>query len=358
MTSDFYSMLEKTSLEGQLIDFQSGIDILSSPDIDRLSLLQAAYGVRYQTFGNRVKIHVLNNAQNGNCPEDCSYCAQAKTSKADIPDYTIKSDDEILQEARNAYEAGAFRYCMVFSGRGPTPYKVKRFSEIISKIKETYPIEVCLSAGLLDQEATDQLKQAGLDRLNHNLNTGEEHYKTICSTHTYQDRLDTLESARQSGLELCSGLIIGMGESHEDIVRLAFKFRELQVASIPVNFYIPIPGNTFGKHTALTPDFCLRVLSLFRFVNPKAEIRAAAGREIHLRGLQSLLFYPANSLFMDGYLNTTGTSPKETFQLIQDAGFEIESDHSLDELITSDSSEKELAVDLKTISQLKPALSD
>ena len=270
-------------------------------------------------------VHVLNNVQNGLCPEDCGYCSQSRDSKAAIRKYPMKSDEEILAEAERAARAGASRYCMVLSGRGPTLERTRKLAELIREVKQRYPIEVCLSVGLLDEEHARILAEAGLDRLNHNLNTSESHYGEICSTHTYADRVATLAAAKQHGIEPCSGLIMGMGETQRATWwRSAFTLRELEVPSIPVNFLIPIEGNPVVSDGSLTPERCLRALALMRLVNPRAEIRVAGGREGHLRALGALALWPANSLFVEGYLTTRGDAVNDTYRMIRDAGFEIE----------------------------------
>ncbi len=337
----FYEDLAQKSLSGEALSVQESKEILTSSDIELLPLLHSVFQVRQKHWGKDVTIHIINNAQNGNCPEDCAYCAQAKTSEADIEDYPVKEEEEIMAEAKRAYESGAYRYCMVFSGRGPRPKRVDTLSRIIKRIKETYPIQVCLSAGLIDDTAAKQLKHAGLDRLNHNLNTSEDHYKNICTTHTFKDRLDTLTAAQNNGLEICSGMIAGMGETPEDVIEVAMKLRQLGSKSIPLNFLLPIPGTTLKTFTPLTPDYCLRIITLFRYLNPEAEIRIAAGREFHLRNMQVLGLYPASSLFMDGYLNTTGTNTSETLQMIKDAGFTIRANFSLDEVLQKAKAEEE-----------------
>jgi biotin synthase len=190
-------------------------------------------------------------------------------------------------------------------------------------MKQRYPIELCLSLGFVDEERARLLADAGLDRLNHNLNTSESHYPEICSTHDYADRLKTLATARKCGVEPCSGLIVGMGEASEDIVDLAFQLRELEVRSIPVNFLIPIEGNPLQGDGSLTPTRCLRVLALMRLVNPAAEVRISAGREGQIRSLGALALWPANSLFIEGYLTTRGAGEQETYRMIEDAGFEV-----------------------------------
>ncbi len=339
MNPTFYSRLSEMSLAGEILPDGIGAQILTDPTIQLLPLLNAAFTVRQATWGNRVAIHIINNAQNGSCPEDCSYCAQSKNSKAPIEEYWIKPDQEILAEAKVAYESGAFRYCMVFSGRGPTQKRVEKLAALIREVKATYPIEVCVSCGLVDEEGSKILKAAGLDRLNHNLNTGRDRYGTICSTHTYQDRINTLRAAKAAGIETCSGMILGMGETTEDVIEVANTLRELNSKSIPINFLIPIEGNVLQQPVGLTPEYCLRVLCLFRFLNPKCELRAGAGREYHLRSLQNMALYAANSIFMDGYLNTKGDDTQKTLQMIQDLGFSIDSTLGLEAVMARLSAE-------------------
>jgi len=333
MNRKFYNDLADQGLGKTPLARAACEEILGSPDIELLPLLNAAFEVRKKYTGKEVMVHVINNAQNGFCPEDCHYCPQAKSSQADIEEYPLKPDEEIFAEAQKAHEGGAFRYCMVFAGRGPSQRRTEKLAALISEIKRRYPLEVCVSAGLLDDEKAKILKAAGLDRLNHNLNSSAAHYPKICSTHTYQDRLNTLKSAQRAGLEICSGMIVGMGESPSDVIEVAMTLREMKSRSIPVNFLVPIEGNTLQRASELSPDYCLRILCLFRFLNPDAEIRAAAGRELHLRSMEVMALYPANSLFLEGYLNTRGSARAKTLRMIQDAGFTIKSEQNLDELL-------------------------
>jgi biotin synthase len=320
---EIYSSLAERALDDRPPSGEEAHWILDGEDVEILPLLHAAYVPRQKYFGRKVMVHILNNLQCGLCPEDCGYCSQNKDSKAKIRQYTMKSDEEILREAERVAKAGATRYCMVLSGRGPSVERARRLGELIREVKERYPIEVCLSCGVMGDAQARILAEAGLDRLNHNLNTSESHYPEICSTHTYQDRLSTLLSAKKHGIETCSGLIIGMGEKSKDIIDVAGKLRELAVPSIPVNFLIPIEGNQITCDGTLSPERCLRALCLMRFFNPRAEIRAAAGREGHLRSLQPLALYPANSIFVEGYLTTLGDATRETYRMVADAGFEI-----------------------------------
>jgi biotin synthase len=316
---DRYSRLAQSALRDEPPSEAEALSLLDARDSELLPLLHAAFVPREHHFGRKVMVHVLNNVQNGLCPEDCGYCSQSRDSSAAIRKYPMKSDAEIL-----AGGAGATRPGLVLPGPGPTLERTRRLGELIRLVKQRYPIEVCLSVGLLEEEHARILADAGLDRLNHNLNTSESHYPEICSTHDYADRVNTLLAAKKCGIEPCSGMILGMGERSQDVVEVAFKLRELEVPSIPVNFLIPIDGNPVKSDGSLTPERGLRALALMRLVNPRAEIRVAAGREGHLRGLAPLALWPANSLFVEGYLTTRGDAVAETYRMIHDAGFEVD----------------------------------
>lgn len=305
------------------IDSAEALDILTGKT-DLLDTLSKAHKVRKQWFGNKVRIQILDNIKNGHCPEDCGYCAQRKNANSGVENYSMKSAEEIYADALQAKENGAYRFCMVTSGTGPNGKILDKLIPTIEKITNDLGMKVCLSAGILDAIQAKKLKEAGLDRYNHNINTSESYYGEICSTHTYADRIETMENLRGAGVSLCSGVIVGMGESKDDIVQMAFALKEKAVISIPVNFFIPVPGHAISNPTELQPEFCIRVLSMFRLVNPDSEIRIAAGREGHLRGLQSMALYAANSLFAAGYLNVKGSEFHETVRMILDAGMEPE----------------------------------
>ncbi len=336
---DFYARLADAALRDEHLALEDAVRIMDDPGVELLPLLHAAFQPRQAHFGRKVMVHILNNVQNGLCPEDCGYCSQNKNSKAAIRQYPMKTDDEIFEEAERAAQSGASRYCMVLSGRGPSIERTKKLAGLIKGIKDKYPIEVCLSAGLIEDEHARILGEAGLDRLNHNLNTSEKNYEKICSTHTYADRIKTLEAARSHGIGSCSGLILGMGETSADVFEVASDLRRLDVPSIPVNFLIPIEGNQVMDDGSLTPERCLRGLCLMRFANPRAELRIAGGREGHLRGLQAMALYAANSLFVDGYLTTRGDATRETYELIRDAGFEVEGNAMYDDSLLASATE-------------------
>lgn len=308
---------------GHALTLDEGLSILESSDEQLLDLISAAFLVRKKHFGNKVQLYFLMNAKSGLCPEDCSYCSQSKISNAPIPKYNLLDRKQLLDGARAAAERQAKTYCIVISARGPSQHELDTVTSIVPEIKQKYDLKICACLGLLTPEQAQQLKESGVDRVNHNLNTSGEFYEQICSTHTYQDRVATLRAVRDAGMEMCSGGIVGMGESTRDIVQMALELRELGVQSIPVNFLNPIDGTPLENTRHLTPRYCLKILAMFRFANPDREIRIAGGREIHLRSLQPMGLYAANSIFVGDYLTTKGQLPEEDYQIISDLGFEI-----------------------------------
>jgi biotin synthase len=263
------------------------------------------------------------NAKSGLCPEDCGYCSQSKVSTAEIPKYNLLDEERLLDGAREAQRRGSCTYCIVISARGPNEREMEAVTSIVPKIKQSYDLKICACLGLLTPQQARQLKACGVDRVNHNLNTSREHYDQICSTHSYQDRLDTLQAVRDAGLEICSGGILGMGEQPIDVVRMAQELRDLEAESIPVNFLNPIDGTPLENTRQLNPRYCLKVLAMYRLLNPDREIRIAGGREMHLGSLQPLGLYAANSIFVGDYLTTKGQLPEKDYQMIQQMGFQI-----------------------------------
>lgn len=314
----------RRSLDGVALTREQATAILHLPDERVPEALQAAFEVRKARWGKRVKICVLQNARSGLCPEDCHYCSQSSISKAKINKYNLLPIDQLLDGAKRAYEVGAKRYCMVTSGRGPSDADIAHFCEATRRIKQRYPLEICVSLGIMSEAQACRLKASGVGWVNHNLNTSERFHPEICTTHTYQDRVNTVRNVKKAGLSTCSGGIVGMGETDEDILDLLYAVRELAIDSVPINFLYPITGTPMGDYRHLTPMKCLKVLCLARFLNPTSDIRAAGGRELNLRGAQAMVLYPANSIFVEGYLTTPGQQPEEAHRMITDLGFEVE----------------------------------
>ncbi len=321
--TDWSSVVER-SLSDQAITRDEGHRILRLSDEEVPELLQAAFEVRQTYFGKRVKICVLQNARSGLCPEDCRYCSQSSISEAKITKYPLMPQEQLIEGARRAFAAKAKRYCMVTSGRGPSDEEIDHFCEVTRAIKRELPLEICVCLGIMSEEQGRKLKEAGVGWVNHNLNTSKRYHPEICTTHTYEDRVNTVKNIRNAGLMTCSGGIVGMGETDEDVVDLAFTVREIGMDSIPVNFLHPIKGTPMETFGYLTPMRCLKILCLFRFLNPRSEIRAAGGREVNLQSVQGLALYAANSIFVEGYLTTSGQQAEEAHRMIEAMGFEIE----------------------------------
>lgn len=266
-----------------------------------------------------MKLNYLVNLKSGLCPEDCSYCSQRLGSTAGILKYSWLKPDEASRAAAAGLAGGAKRVCLVASGRGPTDRDVDRVSDTIKAIKDQNEnVEVCACLGLLSDGQAERLRAAGADAYNHNLNTSEGTYGEITTTHTYADRVDTVQKAHAAGLSACSGLIAGMGESDEDLVDVVYALRELDPDSVPVNFLIPFEGTPLAKEWNLTPQRCLRILAMVRFVCPDVEVRIAGGREVHLRTLQPLALHLANSIFLGDYLTSEGQAGKADLEMIAD----------------------------------------
>ena len=320
--------LAQRVLDGHRIDRAEALAVLESPDVELLDLIAACYRVRHRYWGNTVQLYFLMNAKSGLCPEDCGYCSQSKVSQAEIPVYNLLSESKLLDAAKVCRERGASTYCMVISARGPTEREIQAVEKITPKIKEQFGLNVCACLGLLTPDQAQRLKACGVDKVNHNLNTSERFYPEICTTHSWQDRVETLKAVRAAGLELCSGGIIGMGENHGDVIDLAFALRDMQVESIPLNFLNPIDGTPLGKTQRLNPRYCLKALCLMRLANPESEIRIAGGREMHLGSLQALGLYVANSIFVGDYLTTKGQLPEADYKMIEEMGFTVTGDRA------------------------------
>ncbi|MBV7673535.1 biotin synthase BioB [Streptomyces halstedii] len=322
---DLLNTLVDKGLRRELPTRDEALAVLATSDDELLDVVAAAGRVRRQWFGRRVKLNYLVNLKSGLCPEDCSYCSQRLGSKAEILKYTWLKPDEASKAAAAGVAGGAKRVCLVASGRGPTDRDVDRVSKTIEAIKGQHEdVEVCACLGLLSEGQADRLRSAGADAYNHNLNTSEATYGDITTTHTYADRVDTVRQAQAAGLSACSGLIAGMGESDADLVDVVFSLRDLDPDSVPVNFLIPMEGTPLAKDWHLTPQRCLRILAMVRFVCPDAEVRLAGGREVHLRSLQPLALHLVNSIFLGDYLTSEGQAGQTDLDMIADAGFEVE----------------------------------
>lgn len=307
---------------------EDALKILNTPDEEMDQLIAEAEKLRRKYKGDNVGIHILTNARSGNCSQDCAYCAQSCRSNADIDKYRWVSDEKLFKDNDFVNKNHLARHCIGLSGMKFTDDEILELAERIKAMKAT-GTHLCCSIGFLTEKQAKILKDAGLDRINHNLNTSRSYYSHICSTHTFDQRVKNIKMLQSIGFEICSGGIIGMGESKEDIVDMLLELKEINPEAIPINFLLPIKGTPFENvdTSMLTPNYCLKVLCLARLLVPQADIRCAAGREIYFKGDEKRLLSVVNSIFASGYLTEDGQGIKDTIKAITDAGFtyEIES---------------------------------
>lgn len=317
-----------TSADPQL-SREDALAILNTPDESLEELVSFAETFRRKYKGNHVSIHILTNARSGNCSQDCAYCAQSCRSKANIDKYKWVADEKLYEDNDFVNEHHLSRHCIGLSGMKFTDAEIEVLAEKIRKMKAD-GTHLCCSIGFLTEHQAKVLKDAGLDRINHNLNSSRNYYPNICSTHTFDQRVANIRMLQGLGYEICSGGIIGMGESREDVVDMLMELREIQPEALPINFLLPIPGTPLehADMSVLSTAYCMKVLCLARLLVPKADIRCAAGREVYFKGEENMLLRVVDSIFASGYLTAGGQGIRDTIQAIEAAGFtyEIESD--------------------------------
>lgn len=305
---------------GAPITFSEALSLLNLHDGECMELFAMANAVRSK-LGNRVDLCSIFNAKCGLCPEDCKFCAQSTHNDADITPYPLMDEEEILNMALMMQEEGAARFCIVTSGKETANEDFERILSAIKRIRRETSLSICISLGTLTAETAHELKKAGAARIHHNLETSEGFFKNVCTTHTYAEKIRTIQIARAAGLEVCCGGIIGMGELAGDRAELAFTLRELDVDSIPINILNPVAGTPLSGAKPLTPMEVLKTIAVFRLILPQKNIRVAGGREQNLRDLQCLcLLAGANGLLLGNYLTTPGRAPREDIQMIRDLG--------------------------------------
>jgi biotin synthase len=318
------SKVAHKSLNGELLLREEAIQILDLPNENLPELLDAVYVIRQKHKGNIVDIQMLTNAKSGNCSQNCTYCAQARDSETDIDKYRLISYEKLLRDGTVVRDQKLARHCIGLSGIRFNDKEIDEFSTYIRNLKQETGTHICCSIGFLTLQQALKLKEAGVNRINHNLNTSRDFYPNICTTHTYEERIANIKMLQSVGFEICCGGIIGLGESKTDVVEMFFDIQQISPQAVPVNFLIPLEGTALDKAdtSLLAPEYCLKTLCLARLMMPKADIRCAAGREIYLNGYEKEMFCAVDSIFASGYLTTGGQSIEETIALIVKAGFE------------------------------------
>jgi biotin synthase len=294
------------------------------PDEDLPDLLALADDVRAKHCGNGIAVEVLYNAKKGGCSEDCHFCSQSARFASDVEPETLASVEGFVAAARDAHLRGAGEFCIVVAVRGPSSRLLERVCESVRAIKAELPIKVAVSLGILSENQVMQLVAAGVDKVNHNLETSRRYFPSVCTTHTFDERMDTLQLVRGAGLEVCCGGIIGMGETVEDRIDFLCTLQQLAPEEVPINFLNPRPGTPFADRSLVEPIEALRFVAMARLALPRALVRFAGGREITLQGLQDLgMRSGASGIVLGNYLTTGGRSDQDDFAMLDRLGFEV-----------------------------------
>ncbi len=308
----------QTVLDGGQIERATANALLSA---DKDALYQAANQIRRHFHGNHFDLCSIINAKSGNCSENCRFCAQSARHHTGVDTYTVIAEDEAMAQARDNDQYGVHRISLVTSGRSLAPETVAELSHLFAKMAEETSMLFCASAGLLNEQIASDLYQAGVRRYHCNLEASKNYFPKVCTTHTWAEKVATLQLARNTGMSLCSGGIIGMGESMEDRLDMAFELRELEVRSIPINILTAIPGTPLAELAPLSVDEVLTTVALYRFINPLAVIRMAGGRQ-QLGAEQYRCFSAgANGAIVGNYLTTTGSGIQGDLEQLSALGF-------------------------------------
>ncbi|MGA2315581.1 MAG: biotin synthase BioB [Thermodesulfobacteriota bacterium] len=312
------------ALGGKNVSMKDVLPLLGAKGPDILDLAAVANRVREEFNGNKIDLCLLLNAKSGRCPEDCAFCAQSAHHKTEAPVYPLMDMNRIVEEAREAQRKGTGRFCLITSGRELNDKEFETILGALDRIRKETTLDLDCSLGTLSEERAESLKKVGVTRYNHNVETAESHFHKICSTHSFRDRVKTIEVLKELGFSICCGGIIGLGESPEQRLELAFSLRQLGIDCIPFNILNPRPGTPLEHSESIPPMEIIKTISLFRLVLPKGTIKIAGGREANLRDLQSLaLLAGANGLIVGNYLTTPGRNAEDDLTMVRDVGFQI-----------------------------------
>ena len=306
-------------LSGGILTPDEARRLLYLPDEMIGELACAAAKITKTARGAAIDVEQLANIKKNACSEDCTFCSQSAFYNTDVDTYELPPSGEIVDKARKAKEQGANSYCLVAAWRQPPPDDFERVCEIVSQIKSEIGLDIECSLGFLTQEQAQRLKESGVSRYNHNLETARSKFPEICTTHTYQDRMDTLQTARNAGLELCTGGILGMGESREQRLELLLDMAGMRPEEAAVNILVPVPNTPLELQTPITESEILRTVAVLRFLLPHSIIKLSGGREFHLSDSgKALLEGGANGIITEGYLTMGGNSMSKDMEMIRE----------------------------------------
>ena len=319
---DYIELAEKI-LEGKLPEDLVFLNILSAPDSDIPAIMAGASMLREKYFGSSIHLCTICNGKSGKCSEDCKFCSQSSFSKTEAPVYPVLSKEELKKGGLLAQDTPINRYSIVTTGRGLPRKDVEAVAEAMRELDDN-KIKKCASLGILKDEEFKLLKDAGVNRYHHNLETSRSLFKEVCTTHTYDERIETIKAAQRQGMEVCAGGILGIGETDEQILEMAKDIKALDVESVPLNFLVAVKGTPYGDRHSLTPLKCLKIIAFFRYFLPSKEIIICGGREKNLEELHPFIFYAGASGTMTGnYLTTDGRSLNDDLVMLEQLGFEV-----------------------------------
>ena len=318
--------LKDRILHGGEISFEEALDLMEIEDSTDLgSLFEAAREITHHFNSSTPGLCTLLNAKSYLCGEDCGFCAQSVRFDTSADRYQLMEPEKVVEAAKRAERHGAQNFCIVTSGAAPTDEEFEKILFVLNKLSKESRLNLDASLGFITEEQARRLKEAGLRRFNHNLQSSREFYPKIVSTHTYETRLETIRALLEGGLELCSGGILGMGESREERVKLAFELKPHAPHCIPMNVLNPRPGTPLEDQPKPDPREILKTIAVFRFIHPRANIKLAGGREVNLTlaEQEQALRGGANGLILGGYLTTSGNPVEEDLKMLERAGFEV-----------------------------------
>lgn len=313
--------LAQEIINGRRLTKVDDINFLKKANLKEV--IEGANEIRKAFCGNRIDLCSIINGRAGKCSEDCKFCAQSAYNHTGCDIHDILDLEEILKDCKQKEVAGVNGYSIVTAGRAICGSDVDKIADIYQSLSRECNIRLCASMGLLQLEDLKKLKEAGVDRYHENLETSERYFPSVCTTHTYEDKIKAIKAAREAGLSVCSGGIIGMGETWEDRVDMALALSELQVKSIPINILLPVKGTPFENIKRLSEEEILRTFAMFRFINPEADIRIAAGRKYFSDGGKSLFKSGVNATITGDMLTTIGNNISQDIEMLTKMGFEM-----------------------------------
>lgn len=321
--SKYYIELAEDILEGKLPDNSAYLNILSAPDADLPGIMTGSGMLREKYFGRKIHLCTICNGKSGKCSEDCKFCSQSSFSKTEAPVYPILKKEELVKGGLFSQDTPINRYSIVTTGKGLPRKDVEAVAEAMAELDDR-KIKKCVSLGILKDDELKLLKDAGVTRYHHNLETSRSLFNEVCTTHTYDERIETIKAAQRQGMEICAGGIFGIGETDEQILEISLDIKELDVDAIPLNFLVAIKGTPYELINTLTPAKCIKIIAFFRYFLPQKQIIICGGREKNLKELHPLIFYAGASGTMTGnYLTTDGRSLDDDLEMLKQLGLEV-----------------------------------